>query len=269
MVARKFSGNRAINSCLDSVIAAADFLQDWDWQLRNHIKVRFPVFKSRLKQPPVFTNQSQAIRLEELKDKYDLSKWPKVCNSDEWQQNLYLLDLLDQLLGQQKQPGPSLDIGCKNGVYFPAQASFIGNGWDGIELDAYRRYWSLASRRDHGEYMAKHFNCHYITGSLLDLQPEAKYQLITWILPFVAEMPLSAWGLPRRFYQPAALLAHAFQLLAPGGKLLIINQGEWETEVQKHLFIATSIKAEFLGQVSSLFSPYNQPRFAWLINKTK
>ncbi len=250
-------------------MSAADILRNWAWQLRTHIKMRLPVFKSRLRAPPTFTDHSQLARFEELGEKYNLGEWQKVCNAGEWQQNLYLLDLLDQILGKQQQPGPNLDIGCKNGVYFPAQVSFTGNSWHGIEIDAYRRYWNLVSRRDYGEYLAKQLDCRFITGSLLELLPNTTYQLITWILPFVVEMPLSAWGLPRHLYQPSALLAHAFQLLAPGGQLLIINQGEWETEVQKRLFIATSIQAEYLGQVSSLFSPFHQPRFGWLINKTK
>ena len=206
-------------------------------------------------------------RLNELEQQYDLTPWPSVCTAQEWQENLYILDLLDQHLKQQNTARPCLDIGCKNGVYFPALASFSNSSWDGIELDAFRRYWNLASRRDHGHFMAKPFNCRYIPGSLLELDTNHSYQLITWFLPFIIETPLKAWGLPRRFYQPTALLQHAYELLAPGGTLLIINQGKWETEVQQRLFTATSIKADFLGQVESEFSPFQQPRFAWRIDK--
>lgn len=238
------------------------------WQLRNHISFEFPqLFKATLGQrnPPI----PPCDRLKQLEQQYDLTSWPLLCTAQEWQENLYILDLLDQQLGKQNKRQHCLDIGCKNGAYFPALGSFTGSGWNGIELDAYRRYWNLASRRDHGCFIAKPFDCHYISGSLLNFKPSQPYQLITWFLPFVVESPLNAWGLPRRFYQPTALLQHAYQLLAPGGTLLILNQGEWETEVQQRLFIATSIKADFQGQVHSELSPFNQPRFAWRIDKPR
>ena len=237
-----------------------------NWQIRNQITFAFPLlFKAVVGQrcSPIST----CDRLSLLEQRYDLNHWPSACTAEEWQENIYILDLLDQLLGRSSTHQHYLDIGCKYGAYFPALASFTGSGWDGIELDAYRRYWNLASRRDHSRFMAKPFDCRYIPGSLLDLKPPEPYQLITWFLPFIIETPLKAWGLPRRFYQPTALLQHAYDLLAPGGTLLIINQGEWETEVQQRLFTATSIKADFLGQVESEFSPFQQPRFAWRIDK--
>lgn len=236
------------------------------WQLRNQLTFSLPVLFKATTGPKPRPNLS-CDRLDKLEQHYDLSQWSSVCTTDEWQENLYILDLLDQLLGRHSSHSHSLDIGCKNGVYFPALASFTSSGWDGIELDAWRRYWNLTSRRDHGRFMAKPFGCHYLAGSLLEHHPAIPYDLITWLLPFVVEGPLDAWGLPRRYYQPIAMLQHAYDLLAPDGTMLIINQGEWENEVQQRLFIATDIQAESLGQVSSQFSPFQQPRFAWRAQK--
>jgi hypothetical protein len=243
-------------------------LSEWAWRLRNRITFPAPLLKRTLGNAPHPLSQNRPARLAELECHYDLSRWGRVCNQAEWQENLYILDLLDRLLGRPERIiSPCLDIGCKNGVYFPALATYSGSCWDGIELDAYRRYLNLASRRDHGRFMAEPFGCRYIPDSLLDLNPEQPYHLITWFLPFVAEGPLSAWGLPRRFYQPVALLSRAWQLLAPGGSLFIINQGEWESQVQRRLFTACAIQAEFLGPAESEFSPFKQPRYAWRVHK--
>jgi SAM-dependent methyltransferase len=243
-------------------------LGEWAWRLRNRITFPVPPLKHTLGTAPHPLSENPPTRLSELERHYDLNRWGQVCNRAEWQENLYILDLLDRLLGRHEgMISPCLDIGCKNGVYFPALATYSGSGWDGIELDAFRRYLNLASRRDHGRFMARPFDCHYIAGSLLELNPAQPYRLITWFLPFVAEGPLSAWGLPRCFYQPVALLARAWQLLAPDGTLLIINQGEWESQVQRRLFTACAVEVEFLGQTESEFSPFKQPRYAWRIHK--
>lgn len=235
------------------------------WRIRKQFTFALPMlFKLTLNKKPYPVSVCNS--LNQLEKQYNLKPWAQVCTAKEWQENLYILDLLDQHL-EQRRYHHCLDIGCKYGTYFPALASFSHTSWDGIELDVFRRYWNLASRRDHGDFMAKPFNCCYVPGSLLDLKTNNHYQLITWFLPFVAETALTAWQLPRRFYQPTALLQHAYNLLAPGGTLFIVNQGEWETGVQQRLFIATSIQADFLGQVDSEFSPFQQPRFGWRINK--
>lgn len=242
--------------------------REWAWRLRNRLTLSLPLWKRPLKQPVPGIDLPTSERLARLRRDYPLARWGEVCSRAEWRENLYILDLLDRHLGRPAAPiGPCLDIGTKNGVHFPALASYSGQGWDGIELDAYRRYRNLASRRDHGRFMARPFASRYLSGSLLALHTPTRYRLITWFLPFITEAPLAAWGLPRRFYQPVALLTRAYELLDAGGTLLIVNQGEWERQVQERLFTATGISARDLGRMQSEFSPFRQPRYGWRVDK--
>jgi hypothetical protein len=63
---------------------------------------------------------------------------------------------------------------------------------------------------------------------------------------------------------PQRLLDHAWNLLAPGGRLLIINQGEAEAERQSCLFQKVGIHAKALGPVTSVLSPFQRPRYGFL-----
>lgn len=135
--------------------------------------------------------------------------------------------------------------------------------WDGVELDAHRRYWTLTTRRAHGEWVAHALpECRYLAGNLLDLH--GGYSFITWFLPFLHAAPLRIWGLPDRFLMPRRLLDHAWTLLAPGGRLLVINQGESEVERQAELFEQAGIVARALGRIESPLSPFQRPRYGFM-----
>lgn len=189
--------------------------------------------------------------------------WERACDPWGFRESLYVLDLLDRCVGPPSSPLPSLDIGCKNGCYLPGLWAWSGGPWDGVELDAHRRYWTLATRRAHGEWIARRLpGCRYLAADLLDLR--GAYGFVTWFLPFLHEAPLRAWGLPRRFLRPARLLDHARTLLAPGGRLLVVNQGEAEAERQERLFGEAGIAAVSFGRIESPFSPFRRPRFGWL-----
>jgi hypothetical protein len=191
-----------------------------------------------------------------------------VCSPLEFQENLYVLDVLDRYLGTRPNPGRGLDIGCKNWSYVPALYAWSGSAWDGVELDAHRRYATLVTRRAYGEYMAAPFpGCRYIPGSLLDV--EQRYSVVTWFLPFVRVEPLLAWGLPRRFFEPLRLLRHAWQRVLPGGRMLVVNQGRGEAEIQGELFRKTEIPARFLGEIVSTSSPFKKSRFGWLAERPR
>ena len=73
--------------------------------------------------------------------------------------------------------------------------------------------------------------------------------------------------LPPRLFQPEAMLRHVFALLAPGGQLLIVNQGEDEADEQAHLFSRVGIEAEPLGAMESPLSPFRERRFGWRVTK--
>ncbi|NJM12799.1 MAG: hypothetical protein HC889_13855 [Synechococcaceae cyanobacterium SM1_2_3] len=199
---------------------------------------------------------------EVLASRYNLSDWGRACDAQGFRESLYVLDVLDRYLGPPTSAAPGLDIGCKNGCYLPGLHAWTHGPWDGVELDAHRRYWSLTTRRAHGERIARLLpGCRYIAGNVLDLHHS--YGFITWFLPFLEPEPLQDWGLPLRFLMPLQLLEHVWSLLLPGGRLLVINQGEEEAELQQQLFQQAGIAAQALGQIESPLSPFQRRRFGW------
>ncbi len=211
-------------------------------------------------------DEKQRYRYQELKTRYSIDAWPKLCSASEYRENLYVLDLLDQHVSLTTEPHTGLDIGCRNFGHLPALSSFRAIPWHGVEIDANARYISGHTRRAHGEWMAHQIpGCKYISGSLLDIG--GQYSLITWTLPFVLPTPFKNWGLPDHLFQPTELLLKAWGLLEPGGSILIVNQGESEAAEQEKLFANTGIPYQSLGIAASLFSPFLQPRYMFIATK--
>ncbi len=238
-----------------------------DWRIQNRLVWSAPVLKRRLRDVARLLaglDAAQTERYRALAGRYDLADWPRVCTAREYRLNLYVLDVLDRYLPRVAGGGRCLDIGAAAWSYLPALVSWSHLPWDGVELDAHRRYWTLATRRAHAEYMCRICPaCRYRPGSLLDVH--GRYRGITWFLPFVRPAPLAAARLPARFFQPQALLAHALTLLALGGQLLIVNQGEEEAAAQSALLTALGRPAIALGELTSVLSPFTQPRYGWLV----
>jgi len=189
------------------------------------------------------------------------------CSRVEWRESLYVLDLLQKWLPATLPEGRALDVGAKNGCAIPGLATACPRGWDFVELDAHRRYLWGATRRAYGERLARDFEgCRFIAGNVLD-QP-GPWAVVTWFLPFLTSAPLEAWGLPRRFLEPERLLRHVVERLVPDGVLLVVNQGEAEAALQAALFERLGCRAEALGRVESVLSPFVQPRYAFRWAKT-
>ena len=238
-----------------------------DWFLQHHLTLSAPVVKRRLRDIHGLTkhlNPAQQQRYQTLAAHYPLAAWPALCTRQEYLINLHTLDLLDRYASL--LPGRGLDIGAGSWVYLPALLSGSGQSWDAVELDAYRRDWTLTTRRAYAEDMRRLCDdCHYCVGSLL--QHTGRYANITWFLPYVLPTPLHAARLPARFFEPLALLQHAWSLLQPGGTLFIVNQGKDEAAAQARLLQILAIPALPLGQVASVFGVYRQVRYAWRATK--
>ncbi|MDH5190447.1 MAG: hypothetical protein OEW89_04280 [Gammaproteobacteria bacterium] len=246
---------------------APDWIRQFEWHIKNNLTFSLPVFKTPvgLAQIIVDLSPEQIQQLDKLKSKYDISVWGNVCTQREWLENLYILDICDRYIGNNNTE-IALDIGSKNWSYLPALTAFTSNPWHGVELDAYRRYWNLSTRKAYAAYMMKNCSqCKYFSGSLTGLH--GQYSLITWFLPFVKPEPLRYWGLPDHYFEPEKLLNHAWQLLAPGGIMFIMNQGQEEAEIQNRLLDTENLETQFLGEITSQFNPYKQPRFGWLVTK--
>lgn len=238
------------------------------WRLRNAVTWSPPVIRRSQTLSALLRTLPPALRpaAQALVARHASSQWVDACDAWSFRESLYVLDMLNRYAGSPDYPPPYLDIGCKNGGYLPGLQAWSGGSWHGVELDAHRRYWTLTTRRAHGEFVVRHLpGCRYIAGDLLELR--GNYGFITWLLPFLHETPLRIWGLPRRFLKPLTLLAHAWTLLPPGGRLLVINQGEAEATLQGRLFREAGITAQALGLVESPLSPFQRPRFGWRADK--
>ncbi|TAK09873.1 MAG: hypothetical protein EPO39_01445 [Candidatus Manganitrophaceae bacterium] len=243
-----------------------DWRREFDWRLQKLLTYSAPVIKRPVGNFDAVEKQFspvQSARYRELAERYSLSAWGRVCADEEVFLNVYFLDLFDRLVPRPPLSGRGLDIGAGGWSYLPALCAWSGIPWDGVELDAHRRYWTLATRRGHAEYMLRiSAGSRYLPGSLLDLA--GAYVCMTWFLPFVTPGPLRAARLPDRFFQPNALLRHAASLLSPGGVLFLLNQGEEEAGAQRRLFREEGLTATALGEVTSVFSPFRKNRFGWL-----
>ena len=248
----------------------AEYSRELNWQLKNFLRYSPPLkHRSCIKTADSIIGQfnvAQQQRLTELQQNYLLDDWPQLCNRTEYIENLYLLDLLDQHLDSKILKGSGLDIGCRSFSHLPALSVFARHEWHGVELDAHARYWNGYTRRAYGEWMAQQrCGSHYIADSLLQVQ--GRFNTISWLLPFVVEAALQRWGLPARYFQPQPLLEKACSLLADDGVMIIINQGEHEADVQQVLFETVLVKVGQLGRVDSVFSPFKQPRYGWLVRR--
>lgn len=203
-------------------------------------------------------------RFEALAAKHDTTPWDDRCDEQAWRESGYVLDVLTQHAPADLPDGPCLDVGSKNGCYAPGLFAARPGAWTLVEVDAHRRYWWGATRRAHGEAMVRGLgDSRFVAGDVRDVR--GRFALVTWFLPFLTPAPLDAWGLPRALLQPEALLAHVAGLLAPGGALLLVNQGEAEAELQARLLKDAGLASRALGPVSSPLSPFRKPRFGRLV----
>jgi hypothetical protein len=189
-------------------------------------------------------------------------------------ENLAVIELLENNITVGLDDPKILDIGSKNWFYAAGQYHFFkynNSGereilLDGIEIDAYRMYTDLHSRRDYALYYTRNLkNCRYITGDLL--KHKGKYDCIVWFFPFVSEAPLIKWGLPLSVYKPAEMIHHASNLLYPGGIMLIVNQDEAEYTTQEALLKAEGLEYMQKGRFENSFLEFEHGRYVTVVKK--
>ncbi len=239
-------------------------ITDIGWWLRNALTWSMPAFKRPVpvEQVREALSPQGRLRLAQLESLYSLEHWSRCCSLQDWRESLYVLDLLHTVLPADLPEGRALDVGAKNGCALPGLATAWPRGCDAVELDAHRRYAWGSTRRVYGEQMASHWpGCRFISGDVRSLS--GPYSLVTWFLPFVSEAPLEAWGLPSRYLAPTELLSHVSSMVAPGGLLLVVNQGEAEAAMQAQAFDVLGLEARALGPVTSPLSPFRRERFGF------
>lgn len=218
------------------------------------------------------SNSPKAQEKEEfLYEKYGLKDLKNNSTRRNYLENLYVIDVLDKYFDlNSTQSTKILDVGCKNWFYAKGEYFFFKKcspqfELDGIELDSKRLYSNLFTRAEAAKFYIKGLqNTTYIEGDFLN--HNVQYDCITWFLPFIIKEPMLKWGLPTQYFKPEVMLEHAYKMLNQGGKMLIVNQGETEFEVQKQLCDKLNIKYIPLGEIKSDFELY-KPRFGMIIEK--
>lgn len=206
------------------------------------------------------------------RQKYHLESLKNNSTRRNYLENLATIELLENHIRVGKHSPRTLDIGAKNWFYAPGQYHFFKYNscekeiiLDGIEIDAYRVYSNLYTRRDYALYYTKNLaNCNYIAGDLL--KHTEKYDYIIWFFPFVTQYPLLEWGLPLSVFKPLEMLRHAVGMLNPGGKMLIVNQDENEYSIQQDLFMQLCLNYSKCGSFQNSFLEYEHNRFVTMVN---
>jgi SAM-dependent methyltransferase len=212
-------------------------------------------------------------------DRYALGPARNRMTATRWARNLAVVELLEASVSGlwPRQPGWGslrvLDIGSKNFDYVDALAGFFS--WanaggpvevTGIEVDAHRRYTDLRTRRAWADHYASFVpGSRYLAGDLEDHQ--GRYDAVTWFFPFVSEFPLRRWGLPHRLFRPQALFDHAWDLLEPGGTMVIVNLNAAEEALQQGLIRARGLEATSAGPVPGSFSTRAADQRVTLVSK--
>lgn len=247
----------------------------FDFFLRNHITFSRKNYSEKNidLNKIVFTDKQNKI-FDYLRMNYNFNLLENTSNKNFFL-NLYLLSVFDMSLSKEtNKPISVLDIGSKNWAYVKSEYAFFksfakGLTLNGIELDAYRMYSNFYNRHEIAKFYIKDLkDTNYIIGDLME--HSQKYDYIIWILPFITEYPLVKWGLPLKYFKPYEMLIQAYNLLNPGGELLIINQGEEEYSIQQELISKMNTERIYLplGEIEDNFSLFKNKRYCSKLIKT-
>ncbi len=249
-----------------------------DFNLRNTLKLKRKVthLKNESKQG-LFGSLPQKMRAfaedkeQVLYTKYNLDHLKNNSTQREYIENLTVLEILENYFLQAdiKPDAHILDVGSKNWHYIEALHNFFNNKApdaliDGIEIDAYRMYINFHTRYDYAMHRISHMpNVRYIVGDVLEHKD--KYDDILVFYPFVTPEPLIRWGLPLSRLKPVQLIEHLYDILNPGGRILVVNQFESEYLVIKTILEGLGHEYKDYGEYTSSFIYNECRRFVLLI----
>ena len=223
-----------------------------------------------------FAGQPALAKRElELRRDYHLDALRSSASADNYAENLYYLELFlaAAALGQELgwRPADRLDV-ADIGVshWFYAQALLAGLTWwacdaarqvhiDGFEADPWRLHADLFTRGDHAL-------AHTAGLAELDFRPvpfvarPAAYHAVTMFFPFVFLADHRRWGLPTTMHQPEVLLEAAWRSLAPGGLLVVVNQGDAEQAAQRSMMAQAGLPTPLSVPFDCGFYQYRVPR---------
>ncbi|MBI3764694.1 MAG: hypothetical protein HY260_22875 [Chloroflexi bacterium] len=264
----------------------SDLRNSADYPLRQWFRWQRPGLKFRnepksdlydhLPQPARQFAQETAAR---LLDEYRLSDLYHASTAENYRENLFYLEMLEQALHTASPTLPpaiaAADIGPSSWFYVHALHAAL-KWWQcsagrevaltGCEADAFRVYLDFHSRFDHARaHLRGLTGARYLPRRFEPLP--ATFDLITLLFPFVFLKEHLAWGLPARLFSPVQLLADAWHSLKPGGLLVIVNQGEAEHRAQRDLLQSAAIHPLAAYRHESTLFQYDLPRWVLVVVK--
>src|SRR4051812_9138358 len=102
-------------------------LRELSFWLRRTMSWSMPAWKRTVPLSAIRDSLDQA-KLAALESRFDLTHWR--CDEQDWRESLYLLDVLDRSLPKSVPEGRALDVGSKNGSYFPGLITAQPREWD-------------------------------------------------------------------------------------------------------------------------------------------
>jgi len=260
-----------------------NFYNEIDFFLRQniHLKREYKgvkenkndLFRELAPQKALLAKEKEQLLLK----KYSLDYLKSNSTRRNYLENLAVIELLEYCFKEENFPDKTikiLDIGSKNWFYASGEWNFFKKHkksqdffLEGIELDGFRVYSDFHTRYDYAQFYTKNLpNTHYIVKDLLN--HNEKYDFIIWFFPFVTEFPLLEWGLPLSKFQPEKMLKHAFTLLNPNGKMLIVNQDKNEHQIQQELLNKLNIKHKIKPEFFNSFIEFERKRCVTIIEKS-
>lgn len=231
-----------------------DLRNRWDFALRSRLRwhrrgarlVAEPKLDLFAHLPADRRDACEATELR-LRQTYHLDDLAARTDRANYRENLYYLDLLERAFtaADVELPDPlaAADIGVSHWFYVQALWSLLSHwradqprrveltGW---EVDAWVLHSDLRARYDHAlAHLAARPGVRFVPGAFTRA-PE-RFGCVTLLFPFVFPRDHERWRLPRPLFDPERLLTDAWESLATGGTLVVVNQGAAEAEAQREL----------------------------------
>lgn len=259
-------------------VTALDWLRnEMDFRLRMLLRWRRPGARLPAEAKDGLFEPELLPEVRRLVQAYGLADWERVSGRVDFAASLFYLQMLERALTAAEIRLPpdltALDAGCGDWFYVQALAGLLRYFGGtravtliGVEVDAYRPYADFRSRVDWADaYMNGLAGVSYLASDIRRFRTPVRIGFM--LFPFLFGADVRRWGLPGRYLQPAALLAHVWSLVEPGGLLVIANLGEAEREAQHRLLQEAGLQPVWWGRHESPLFTYREPRFVTVVRK--
>ena len=193
-----------------------------------------------------------------------------------YRENLYYAHLVETALAAAGRvlPDPlrAADVGVAHWFYVRALHAVLswwgascGRSVDltGWEVDAWRLHADLHARIDHAEAQLAGLPGTRYVPAAFTAQPGA-CDWVSLFFPFVFPRDHLRWGLPTPLFAAEDLLAAAWASVAPGGLLVVVNQGAAEAAAQARLFARVGVAPRASFTYESALFQYKLDRRVWV-----